>query len=92
MKDIAKEIQSGKLSPDEITEDTISERLYTKGIEDPDLLIRTGGEMRISNYLLWQIAYSEFYVTEAFWPDFGENDLLLAVQAFAKRERRFGKN
>lgn len=92
VKQIAKEVQAGELSPDEITEDTISDRLYTKGVEEPDLLIRTGGEMRISNYLLWQIAYSEFYVTDAFWPDFGEDDLLLAMRAFAKRERRFGKN
>ncbi|MCR4881400.1 MAG: isoprenyl transferase [bacterium] len=92
VKQIAKEVQAGTLLPDEITEDTISQRLYTKDVEEPDLLIRTGGEMRISNYLLWQIAYSEFYVTDTFWPDFGEDDLLSAIRAFAKRERRFGKN
>jgi len=92
VKQIAKEVQEGKLLPDEITEETISERLYTKGTEDPDLLIRTGGEMRVSNYLLWQIAYSEFYVTKTFWPDFDEKELLLAVNSFAHRERRFGKS
>ena len=91
VKQIAKEVQAGTLSPDEIVEDTISNRLYTKNVEDPDLLIRTGGEMRISNYLLWQIAYSEFYVTDAFWPDFGEDDLLFAVRKIEKRDRRFGK-
>ena len=79
------------MSAEDITEETISQRLYTKGVEDPDLLIRTGGEMRVSNYLLWQIAYSEFYVTQTFWPDFGEKDLLLAVNSFAQRDRRFGK-
>ena len=89
---IAKEVKEGAISPDEITEETISKRLYTKGICDPDLLIRTGGEMRVSNYLLWQIAYSEFYVTPVFWPDFGEKDLALAINSFANRERRFGKN
>jgi len=88
---IAKEVQNGQLLPENITEETISQRLYTKGIADPDLLIRTGGEMRVSNYLLWQIAYSEFYVTQAFWPDFDERDLLLAVNSFAQRDRRFGK-
>lgn len=88
---IAKEVEAGELSPEDITEETISQRLYTKGVEDPDLLIRTGGEMRVSNYLLWQIAYSEFYVTQTFWPDFGEKDLLLAVNSFAQRDRRFGK-
>ena len=89
---IAKEIKDGTLSPDEITEETISQRLYTKGVEDPDLLIRTGGEMRVSNYLLWQIAYSEFYVTSIFWPDFGEKDLDLAIEEFNKRVRKFGAN
>lgn len=88
---IAKEVEAGELSPEDITEETISQKLYTKGVEDPDLLIRTGGEMRVSNYLLWQIAYSEFYVTQTFWPDFGEKDLLLAVNSFAQRDRRFGK-
>ena len=89
---IAREVKEGKIEPDEITEETIAERLYTKNVCDPDLLIRTGGEMRVSNYLLWQIAYSEFYVTSTFWPDFGEKDLALAINSFANRERRFGKN
>ena len=75
----------------DISEETISQNLYTKNVEEPDLLIRTGGEMRVSNYLLWQIAYSEFYVTSTFWPDFGERDLLLAVRCFSQRDRRFGK-
>lgn len=88
---IAQKVQTGEINPEEITEETISQHLYTKGVEDPDLLIRTGGEMRVSNYLLWQIAYSEFYVTQRFWPDFDEKDLLLAVNSFAQRERRFGK-
>ena len=75
----------------EITEDLISNELYTKGIPDPDLLIRTGGEMRISNYLLWQIAYSEIFVTEEYWPDFGEDSLSNAIIDFAHRQRRYGK-
>ena len=75
----------------DITEDTISNHLYTKGIPDPDLLIRTGGEIRISNYLLWQIAYSEILITDQYWPDFDKTSLELAVQEFYKRQRRFGK-
>lgn len=74
-----------------ITEDMLSSNLYTKDIPDPDLLIRTGGEKRISNYLLWQLAYSELYVTEAFWPDFGEDELVKAILDFQQRNRRFGK-
>ena len=69
----------------------ITKELYTSIIPDPDLLIRTGGEMRISNYLLWQIAYSEFYVTEKFWPEFGEDALIEAILEFGKRNRRWGK-
>ena len=92
VKQIAKEVKDGILQPEEITEQTITDKLYTKGVVDPDLLIRTGGEMRISNYLLWQIAYSEFFVTETFWPDFCEKNLLESLQAYALRERRFGKN
>ncbi len=92
VQEIARKVQAGCLLPDEITEETISNHLYTRGVVDPDLLIRTGGEMRVSNYLLWQIAYSEFYVTDVFWPDFGEEDLFQAVASFAQRERRFGKN
>lgn len=91
VKAIATDIKNGQLTIDEITEQTISNKLYTKNVEDPDLLIRTGGEMRVSNYLLWQIAYSEFYVTQTFWPDFGLKDLLFAMRSFAQRDRRFGK-
>ena len=80
----------GNLDSLEITEESISEHLYTAGIKDPDLLIRTSGEMRVSNFLLWQIAYSEIYVTETLWPDFGRSDLLEAIGAYQNRERRFG--
>ena len=73
-----------------ITEESIASRLYTSGLPDPDLLIRTSGEMRISNFLLWQIAYSELYVTETLWPDFGRSDLLKALIDYQKRDRRFG--
>lgn len=85
-----KKIVNEKIPADEITEDLISSELYTAEVPDPDLLIRTGGEMRISNYLLWQIAYSEFYVTKKFWPDFGREELKDAVIDFQKRQRRFG--
>ena len=76
---------------EEITEDTISQHLYTKNMPDPDLLIRTGGEKRISNYLLWQIAYSEVYITDTYWPEFGEEELIKAITEFEHRNRRFGK-
>lgn len=79
------------LKSEDITEDTISNHLYTKDIPDPDLLIRTGGEKRISNYLLWQLAYSEIYVTDAYWPEFDENELSKAIVEFEHRNRRFGK-
>lgn len=80
----------GNLGALEITEEAIADHLYTAGLKDPDLLIRTSGEMRISNFLLWQIAYSELYVTETLWPDFGRTDLLEAVFEYQNRERRFG--
>jgi undecaprenyl diphosphate synthase len=80
----------GNLDSLEISEESISEHLYTAGLKDPDLLIRTSGEMRVSNFLLWQIAYSEIYVTETLWPDFGRSDLLEAIGAYQNRERRFG--
>ncbi len=86
-----KSIVKDGTSPDDVTEEMISERLYTKGLPDPDLLIRTGGEKRISNYLLWQLAYSELYVTEAFWPDFNKEELNKAILEFESRNRRFGK-
>jgi undecaprenyl diphosphate synthase len=75
----------------EINEETISGHLYTKGVPDPDLLIRTANEMRVSNYLLWQIAYAEIYVTPTLWPDFRREQLIEAIEAYQKRERRFGK-
>ncbi|HEY8666353.1 MAG TPA: isoprenyl transferase [Tepidisphaeraceae bacterium] len=87
---IAEEIKAGVLQPRDIGEETITGHLYTAGMPDPDLLIRTAGEMRISNYLLWQISYAELYVSPALWPDFGIGDLHGAIEAFSKRHRRFG--
>lgn len=81
----------GKLKPEEIDEKTFAEALPTAGIPDPDLLIRTGGEYRVSNYLLWQIAYSELYFTPVLWPDFGKKEYALALLDYQQRERRFGK-
>ncbi|MBD5403041.1 di-trans,poly-cis-decaprenylcistransferase [bacterium] len=83
-------VDSGIKSQD-ITEDLISDNLYTKGIPDPDLLVRTGGEQRISNYLLWQVAYSEILVKDEFWPEFGKSLLADCIQEFGKRQRRYGK-
>lgn len=87
---IAAEAQRGQLAPETIDEQTISDHLYTAGMSDPDLLIRTAGEMRISNFLLWQISYAELWVTENCWPDFLEADLHAAIRDFAARDRRFG--
>lgn len=89
-KAIALQVQQGTLALEEITEETISKHLYTAGMPDPDLFIRTSGEYRISNFLLWQLSYTEIYVTEKFWPDFKKADLLAAIENFKKRERRFG--
>lgn len=86
-----KSIIAKGVKAEDITEEMISENLYTKGIPDPDLLIRTGGEKRISNYLLWQIAYSEILVTDEYWPEFGRESLARAVEEFKNRQRRFGK-
>ena len=80
----------GNLDSVEITEEAIAEHLYTAGLKDPDLLIRTSGEMRISNFLLWQISYAEIWVTDHCWPEFRESDLHLAIRSFAARDRRFG--
>src|SRR3954447_15884678 len=80
----------GKLDQLEVTEQALGDHLYTAGVKDPDLLIRTSGEMRVSNFLLWQIAYSELYVTETLWPDFSRTDLLEALYEYQNRERRFG--
>ncbi len=84
-------IISDGISPDEVDEDLISRYLYTKGIPDPDLIIRTSGEMRVSNFSIWQGAYAEWFVTPTYWPDFGPDELLEAVLAYAQRERRYGK-
>ncbi len=89
-KAIAQKVKSGEIEIDEISEDMISENLYTKNIPDPDLLIRTGGEMRVSNYLLWQIAYSEFLVTKKYWPEFDKEALADAIKEFNHRQRRYG--
>lgn len=87
---IAAQVESNQLQPDAITEQTISDSLYTAGMPDPDLLIRTAGEMRVSNYLLWQISYAELWVTQKCWPDFDEALLHQALRDYAARERRFG--
>jgi undecaprenyl diphosphate synthase len=90
-KAIAKMVAAGELAIDAIDESVFSKNLYLKGAPDPDLVIRTGGEFRLSNYLLWQAAYSEFYVTETLWPDFTKEEFLKAVSLYSTRERRFGK-
>ena len=91
LKEISLKVKNGEISADEITEDLISQNLYTSNIPDPDLLIRTGGEQRISNYLLWQCAYTEIYITDIFWPEFDEKALAGAILEFNSRQRRFGK-
>jgi len=90
VREIARKIDAGELKPDEIGERTVADHLYTAGLPDPDLLIRAAGEMRVSNYLLWQISYAELHVTNTLWPDFGIADLHAAIRDFAKRSRRFG--
>jgi len=90
VKKIARKYKNGKLQLRDIDEQCISRHLYTAGLPDPDLLIRTANEMRVSNFLLWQISYTEFYVTKTLWPDFEEADLIKAIKAYAKRNRRFG--
>ena len=91
VKEIAQKVQSGEEKLESITEYTIAKHLYTRDIPDPDLLIRTGGEMRVSNYLLWQIAYAEFVVTKMLWPDFDKDALADAIEEFHSRQRRYGK-
>ena len=88
---IAEEVKKGTIKPEEITEQTINDHLWTSFMPDPDLLIRTGGELRISNYLLWQCAYSEFYFCDTYWPDFDEEELYKAIVNYQNRQRRFGK-
>ncbi len=91
IKTIAKDVKEGIISEQEITGDLVDNHLTTRGIPDPELLIRTSGEKRISNYLLWQIAYAELYFTDVFWPDFSKEHLYQAILDFQQRERRFGK-
>ncbi len=91
VRQIAREVSEGQLRAEEITEAMVTDHLTTKGIPDPDLLIRTGGEQRISNFLLWQLSYAEFYFTEVFWPEFREEELYEAILYYQSRERRFGK-
>ena len=88
---IGAKVAAGELAPDDIDEHTIGDQLYTAGMPDPDLLIRTSGELRLSNFLLWQVAYAELYVTDTHWPDFGPDHLREAFTSFASRKRRFGK-
>ena len=88
---IAEEVKDGKLKVEDITEQTINDHLWTNFMPDPELLIRTGGELRISNYLLWQCAYSEFYFCDTYWPDFDEEALHKAIADYQSRQRRFGK-
>ena len=90
VRGIAEEVQRGELAPEDIGEDVISAHTYTAGVPDPDLVIRTSGEFRVSNFLLWQIAYAEFYIANVLWPDFREPHLLEAFLSFGGRERRFG--
>lgn len=91
MRKIAQEVLEKKITPNDITEVVISDHLTTRHIPDPDLLIRTGGEKRVSNFLLWQLSYAEFYFTDVFWPDFREEELYEAILYYQQRERRFGK-
>ena len=90
MRKLAQDVAEGSLNPQEITEDTISGYLDTAGVPDPDLLIRTSGEQRLSNFLMWQLAYTEFYFTDVAWPDFHKEDLIRAIEKYNGRDRRYG--
>jgi len=90
VENIVDDVESGKLSKENISEELISSYLDTNDLHDPDLLIRTSGELRVSNFLLWQIAYSEFYITDTLWPDFDKEELLKAIESYSHRQRRFG--
>ena len=90
VENIADDVESGKISKSDISEELISSYLDTKDLPGPDLLIRTSGELRVSNFLLWQIAYSEFYITDTLWPDFDKEELLKAIESYSHRQRRFG--
>ena len=87
---VAEQVKAGTLAPESIDESTVAAHLYAPDVPDPDLIIRTSGEMRVSNFLLWQCAYSEFYITPVFWPDFREADFRAALDAYALRDRRYG--
>jgi undecaprenyl diphosphate synthase len=87
---IAREVRAGTLDPEDIDEKTVSSRLYTADVPDPDLLVRTSGEMRLSNFLLWQVSYAEIVVTPKLWPEFGKEDLFAAIREYAGRHRRYG--
>lgn len=91
IQSLASKVQSGEMEPEEINEAIFSDALYTKGIPDPDLLIRTSGECRLSNFLLWQSAYTEIFITDTYWPEFREEQLMGAIHVYQLRERRFGK-
>jgi undecaprenyl diphosphate synthase len=88
---IGRKVASGEVNPDEIDQDVVADHLYTQGMPDPDMMIRTSGELRISNFLLWQLAYAEIFVTETLWPDFSRDEFLDLVAQYQKRDRRFGK-
>jgi undecaprenyl diphosphate synthase len=88
---LARDAAAGRLDPESITEDMVSARLYTADCPDPDLLIRTSGEQRISNFLLWQLAYSELFITDVLWPDFTRAELFAAIAEFQRRDRRYGR-
>ena len=90
MRKMAQDVADGKVSPDQITEDTIGSYLDTAGVPDPDLLIRTSGEQRLSNFLMWQLAYTEFYFTDVAWPDFHKAELVQAIEKYNRRDRRYG--
>ena len=91
VRSVAEQTASGKMTVDAINEDVVARNLYTADIPDPDLLIRTSGEMRISNFLLWQIAYSEIFITDTLWPDFSQEEFYRILSEFQTRDRRFGK-
>ena len=90
MRAIAADVRAGKLAPEAIDEKAIAARLYLPDVPDPDLMIRTSGELRLSNFLLWELSYSEFYFTETLWPDFREADFAKALEEYARRQRRYG--
>jgi len=90
VQSLAARVAAGELKPEEIDEQSLSNAMYTAGMPDPDLVVRTSGEMRFSNFLLWQISYSELWVTDKFWPDFGKTDFIQAIREYAGRSRRFG--